>query len=161
MDEFYQNLVAEFGNFDRIIVLSPDHYGMTRKSIGSIPESLKKICYQEVCVPGYPLDPYSVGTPTGYVFSVSGVTREHGIGEHILRISRFFPNTKVTPLILRRKLTPGKEEIALAENIANIRDKRVLVIASVDFSHHVREEFAKFHDAKSIDVLGSGTFEDF
>lgn len=71
MDEFYQNLVAEFGNFDRIIVLSPDHYGMTRKSIESVPESLKKICYQEVCVPGYSLDPYSVGIPTGYVFSAS------------------------------------------------------------------------------------------
>lgn len=62
---------------------------------------------------------------------------------------------------MRRKLSPGKEELALVESLANIREKRVLVIDSVDFSHHVREEFARFHDAKSVDVLNSGTFEDF
>jgi hypothetical protein len=35
------------------------------------------------------------------------------------------------------------------------------VIASVDFSHHVREEFAVLHDRVSIDTLRFGAIEDF
>ena len=86
---------------------------------------------------------------------------EHGIGEHISRIATFFPHATTIPIILRRKLVPGEEEAILADTIANIRDRRILVIASVDFSHHVREDFAILHDAKSIDTLSYGNIADF
>ncbi len=35
------------------------------------------------------------------------------------------------------------------------------MIASVDFSHHVREPFAELHDKKSIATLSWGTRKDF
>ncbi len=64
-------------------------------------------------------------------------------------------------MILKRKLIPGNEEKTLANTLANLPEKRVLIIASVDFSHHVREEFARLHDTKTIDTLNMGTLEDF
>jgi len=35
-------------------------------------------------------------------------------------------------------------------------DSHTLVLASVDFSHHLDETFARFHDAKSIEAIQYG-----
>lgn len=57
------------------------------------------------CVRANPLVPYSGTAGIGTDFSFSGITTEHGIGEHITRIHRYFSDALVTPLILRRRLT--------------------------------------------------------
>lgn len=114
-----------------------------------------------MCIQGEGIDPYASGSEIGRIFDASGSTREHGLGEHILRIARYFPDASTSPLLLRRNLVPGIQEQNIARILSEIPEKRVLVIASVDFSHHVREEFAVLHDTVSIDVLRFGTIEDF
>ena len=160
IDEFYQSLQEKYHSFDQIILLSPDHYGFAKKSIESLPNTQKKICYQNSCVWASGISPYNQSGNQA-LFPLTWSTLEHGIGEHISRIATFFPHATTIPIILRRKLVPGEEEAILADTIANIRDRRILVIASVDFSHHVREDFAILHDAKSIDTLSYGNIADF
>lgn len=161
IDEFYQDLKEKYRNFDQIFIISPDHYGFTRNPVESVPENLRQICYQESCVKAQPIDPYSHGVSLGSDYSETGETTEHGIGEHIKRIARFFPKSLVTPIILRRKITVWEAEKEIANTLANRSNKRVLVVTSVDFSHHVREEIAELHDKKSIDTLRFGKLEDF
>lgn len=67
----------------------------------------------------------------------------------------------MTPVLLRRKLTMDASIGELARKIANISEGRILVIASVDFSHHVAEPFAILHDTQSVDTLKYGGFSDF
>lgn len=158
---FYSDLQKKYKNFDRIIIISPDHFGALRKHIGSLPLSLDTICYRSSCVIGWHMLPYSADSEVWSIFNASWSTREHGLGEHILRIARYFPEAKVSPIILRRKFGAWEWEKDIAKVISEIPDKRVLVIASVDFSHHVREDFARLHDAKSIDTLRFGGVDDF
>lgn len=141
-------------------MISPDHFSHAIAPVVSSPKDLNKICYQKSCVPALGLDVYSFQDDYS-IFSLTGMTWEHGIGEHIKRVSRFFPGTPVTPIILKRKLSVTDNERFLAQSIANIRDRRVLVIVSVDFSHHVREEFARLHDIKSTEVLNSTSIDAF
>ena len=41
----------------------------------------------------------------------------------------------------------------MAHELASLSEKRILVVASVDFSHHVREEIAKIHDDIAVNAL--------
>ena len=87
-------------------------------------------------------------------------TTEKRVSENIKQISWFFPKSLVTPLILERKLTVWIAEKEIAHALAARTNKRILIIASVNFSKNVREEIAKLHDQKSIDTLNFGNFED-
>lgn len=161
IDAFYSDLQKTFIRFDRIIIISPDHFGLEKNPIGSLPSRLKKLCYLWACIQGEGVVPYASGSDIGRVFDASGSTHEHGLGEHIVRIARYFPDAVTSPILLRRTLSPWIQEQNLAKALSEIQEKRVLVIASVDFSHHVREEFATLHDTVSIDTLRFGTREDF
>lgn len=161
IDESYKKLRMQYSQFDRIVILSPDHYGTTKNNIESLPNSVNQVCYTGHCVSWIWLSPYSDTVTTGGAFSDSWETYEHGIGEHILRIQTYFPWVPVTPIILQRELIPTKQGIVLTNTLANLHEKRVLIIVSVDFSHHVREDFARLHDMKTIDTLNTGTLDDF
>ena len=70
-----------------------------------------------------------------------------------MRIVKFFPDTTITPVVVKRKTHISQEEKDIAQIIGNLTDKKILVIASVDFSHHVREEIAEIHDVFAVEVL--------
>lgn len=161
IDAFYADLQKKYRRFDRIVIISPDHFGLEKNPVGSLPKSLSKLCYLSVCIQGEGIDPYASESEVGRIFDATGSTREHGLGEHILRIARYFPEASTSPLLLRRNLFPGIQEQNIEKILSEIPEKRVLVIASVDFSHHVREEFAILHDRVSIDTLRFGAIEDF
>lgn len=86
---------------------------------------------------------------------------EKKVSENIKQISWFFPKSLVTPLVLGKRLTIWTEEKEIAYALATRTNKRILIIASVNFSKNVREEIAKLHDQKSIDTLNFGNLEDF
>lgn len=154
IDEFYQKLSEKNYKYDRIIVLSPDHFANISRPIESSPQWLQKACFLQKCVNILPLDVYS--SWESRVFDKNYNTIEHWLWEHFIRINRHFWNTPVTPILLRRWAKLSYFDKKLAEKIVEIAKKeKVLLIASVDFSHHVDENFAIFHDAKSIRDLDS------
>ncbi len=69
---------------------------------------------------------------------------EHGISAEVDFIKYFFPEVKVVPIILKWN-TPRKDLDKLAKKIAGLQ-KRVAIIASIDFSHYQTESVADFHD---------------
>lgn len=77
-------------------------------------------------------------------------TPEHGIGEHIRFIRRYFPQAQVYPLVINPKRFVGIGPEEMKSMIQSIREqKNIAVIASVDFSHYVSEEYARIHDKKT------------
>lgn len=84
-------------------------------------------------------------------------TNEHGIGEHFQWINKYFPDTKIIPVISPCFQLPAIKDILLiVENL----DWNILVIASVDFAHYQNEEQTLQHDQKSIETLKSMTLNE-
>lgn len=158
VDEFYQLLQREYPHPDRIMILSPNHFNYGSTTLESI-ESSQNICFRGACVPGIPYPGYQLVISPFPLF-MNGVTGEHGIGEHFGFINTYFPNVGVVPVVLRRKLIPWKGEQDIADTISWFSGK-TLVLASVDFSHHVDESIARFHDTLAVDVLSNGGLADF
>ena len=87
---------------------------------------------------------------------------EHGLGEHYIRMAKFFPETPVLPVVLRRWAKIRDTDREIADSLTDFaKNKKTLIVVSVDFSHHIREDIAVFHDKKSLQVLDSGSDTDF
>ena len=80
-------------------------------------------------------------------------TNEHGIGEHLPRIQKHFPETQtIIPLVLPSHRGSTIKE--LIPQISQLSDN-LLIIASVDFSHYLPEATALQNDEISIQTLKS------
>ncbi|MEI6710969.1 MAG: AmmeMemoRadiSam system protein B [bacterium] len=84
------------------------------------------------------------------------MVQDHGLGEHFSMIQESFPNIPVAGILL--KIDPNVTE-KMDSLLQKIQKDNIptLVIASVDFSHHVPEAIARFHDAKTYDFLADNT----
>ena len=85
--------------------------------------------------------------------------REHSISTLVGFIKKVFPDTKIVPIIIKRN-TSAADTAALADELINILPPRSLVIASVDFSHHLNRIAASYHDSKSIAAISSFALAD-
>ncbi len=83
--------------------------------------------------------------------------REHSIAALVGFTKRVFPNTKLVPIIIRRSTSPART-VQLAAELNKILPKDALVLASVDFSHHLDRFAAGFHDSQSVSALLSTDF---
>lgn len=79
--------------------------------------------------------------------------KEHGIGIHMNYIHRYFKEAKVIACIIGETRThEGIEEVA-EQLIASIQNKKVLLIASIDFSHYLTLEEANEKDAYTRQLI--------
>ena len=139
----------------RIILISPNHYENG--------EEWTQTCLCTFQAP----DGTLVETDTDFIHALAdrGVVtirpepfvKEHGIYNHMPFIARFFPGTKVVPIILKWK-TPEELRVRLADALNTLSDKDTVLIASVDFSHYISHTAADFHDATSWATLHNFDF---
>lgn len=83
--------------------------------------------------------------------------REHSIAALVSFTKKVFPHTKLLPIIIRRNTSPARTE-QLSVELEKILPKDALVLASVDFSHHLDRFAADFHDSQSVPALLSADF---
>ncbi|MDR2191188.1 MAG: AmmeMemoRadiSam system protein B [Candidatus Peribacteria bacterium] len=151
VDAFYAFLKAKrYADTDpmTIILLSPNHFHPSSTTPQTLCTSSEIYFRQQK----YFLTPYPEIACDKQIFFPFGnaiTTKEHGIGEHLPRIKRYFPMTKtIIPLVLpthQRPMLP--QEVVLPDH--------TLVIASVDFSHYLPEAVAQANDTVSISTLQS------
>lgn len=84
--------------------------------------------------------------------------REHSISTLAGFIKYYLPETKIVPIVLKRNTTKEKAE-KLAEALSESLPERSLVVASIDFSHHLNETTADFHDTFSLSVIKSFDYD--
>ena len=141
-------------SFKTIVLIGPDHF-----SAGS----------------GISISKYPYKTPWGVLESDgkniqklidSGIAdhnekpfeTEHSISALVSHIKYFFPDTRFIPIILKRNVSLEKLD-DLAKTLDNILPEDSLVLASVDFSHHLSVVSADFHDKISISAITNFDYE--
>jgi AmmeMemoRadiSam system protein B len=77
------------------------------------------------------------------------VEEEHAISSLVPYIAAYFPHATVVPLLLNQKFdTEALDELAAA--IKEQSNDCTIVVASVDFSHHLYSNMVDLHDRRSI-----------
>lgn len=83
---------------------------------------------------------------------------EHSINSEVAFIKKTFPNSKFLPIVLKPNIDENKAE-KLAEYLFKIiNNKKVLVLASVDFSHYKNSATAQANDKISISTIKNFSF---
>jgi len=94
------------------------------------------------------------------VLNNPAVVSEFGITNLLPFMEKYFPETKILPLLIPAKIS--KEQVKqLVNSIDEVAPVRTILIASVDFSHYLPWQAANFHDLKSIRVLLNFEEENF
>lgn len=155
VDEFYRMIQFKNTTIDKVIVIAPDHFRVTTgvaETICSWDEA--EICYKKTCVPLWSLQlslPCFDTTPASWG---KIELRDHGIGEHLKRIDRYLSGAAVVPILVQPRSVYEVYE-SLRELARDDITENVLVLASVDFSHYIGDNFGRLHDTTTTYVLSS------
>lgn len=145
---FFSIVAHSKQRFDTIIIVNPSHTGLG----------------EDISLCGYsawdtPFGPIEVDTEfagmTGLKTSPLAHNQEHS-GEVMLPLLKYFLNYdfKIVPITLRTQTPEKTTQIAQAIHKALIiSNKKILVIASSDFSHYVSPEYGKKQDDYVIEEI--------
>ncbi|MBP9780264.1 AmmeMemoRadiSam system protein B [Candidatus Gracilibacteria bacterium] len=168
LDDWYKHYFDINGSYDRIVILSPDHFANLRGQFILGVSRSGSICFEGTCQDVIPLkftpNNTSVRIPLFSSLQDESIN-EHGVGVHIPYIHKYNPDALISPLIVQRELSGFQKSKDLSNQLfSELRNysqqgEKILLIGSVDFSHHVDERFAQAHDITSIESFKSGNFE--
>lgn len=152
IDKYYSQLSQKYWNFKNIVIISPNHF-WTENNVWFPEES--NYCYQKDCLTWEKLDflkeskkIFKKNKNWNYDFG------EHWVWNHFKFIKKYFSGSKIFAVIL--KINPDFKDEELFQNLKDYKFSwKTLFIASVDFSHHVNEKMAIFHDLKTFSFLNS------
>ena len=154
ISDFFSSLKSQ--NPSVIVIIGPNHF-----NAGS----------RDILVSQYPYKtPWGILEPDNiiidHLMKEGGVAveeipfeREHAIGTLVGFAKYIFPDAKIVPIILKRSTNVDKID-QLAEELNKILPEKSLVLASVDFSHHLNRFAANLHDDKSISAIGGFNISD-
>lgn len=152
--DFFNNLSGE--NFDTVVLLGPNHFSTGNSDIISSSYSWQT--------------PYGVLSPDNDIFNTlsqsinieideTAIDKEHSITSEVAFIKKTFPQAEFLPIILKTNINQAVAN-NLAEALFNIsKDKKILVLASVDFSHYKTNAEAQIDDAHSIQALETANLD--
>ncbi|MBX4187326.1 MAG: AmmeMemoRadiSam system protein B [Candidatus Doudnabacteria bacterium] len=80
--------------------------------------------------------------------------QEHGISSIVGFIKKSLPNAKIVPVIVKDNL-PDSQVDELALKLQETLPKDVLIVGSLDFSHYLPSNAAKFHDIQTLAVINN------
>jgi len=91
-------------------------------------------------------------TPEVKSLTPRGWNKEHSITNITPFIKKYLPDATISPIVLSNKM--GLSEIEdLAEVLSKKIDKDTVLIASVDFSHYLKEQEAEENDKKTLEII--------
>ena len=137
-------------NVERVILIGPDHFKAGRRSItlSPLPWRTGGVMLE---IDAHAFDALS---RTGAVGVESLPFRlEHSIGLHIVFIGSYFPNAKVTSLMVNNAATPWELSRLVPVLSELLADGKTLLILSMDFSHDKMPEEARREDDKSVEHI--------
>lgn len=146
---FYKGM-AEWKRSDTVFVISPNHY-----EVGEANFQTCGNCVWESVVGDLELDmDYVKGLVDGGVAEIrdESFVKEHGIFAHTPFISRFFPEAKIVPILIKTGSSPEEISVLVDWLDINLRDEDLL-IASIDFSHYKTLEEAEKDDALTHEAI--------
>lgn len=168
VDDFYRNIAKKYWKFTNIVILSPNHFGMGDAEIEGLCgiewNKWPELCFRGECqkVQWYEMKNV-ISCQNDNEFLQAFVkddkgnyeVKDHGIGEHISWIKKYFSDATLYPLMLSSKDFSHKSELLIEALKADRLGWRTLIIGSIDFSHHVSEDFGYVHDRTALYTMGN------
>jgi AmmeMemoRadiSam system protein B len=141
---------AEGFRYDRIILLSPDHFRRSRTpfatTVADFPTRFGVVKTDKPSVEHL--------TRNGLVSESDLFPKEHGVQVLLPFIARFFPDTPVVPVAIRIDSKPRHWE-ELIDLLDPVFDDRTLIVQSTDFSHYLDRRQARRHDQQTMNALAT------
>ncbi len=147
IENFLKDFSSKHDNFDRIILISPNHFDagdgeiIVRKSDFKIGEKIFNSSDTTSLIAKLP-EVNAQNSPFAF---------EHGIFNLMPILGKYYKNTDIVPIILKSHTKDTKLK-NLAKVISEL-DGKTLVVYSIDFSHTLDRNFSYIHDLKTQDVL--------
>lgn len=147
-------LLARDNRYDRIIVLTPDHFKRTRRPFATTTRDFETV-YGRV-----PSDEAAVSALlAGPLVEDSDLfVREHGITAILPYVAHFFPGTPVVPVAVAISSNRAEWE-GLVAALAPLVTPRTLVVQSTDFSHYLTLPEAILRDQETLNVIAAGDLD--
>jgi len=154
--EFYNNLKDE--HYDTIILIGPNHFKAGNSNIISSLYNWNTPYGKLDCDQDFLKNLQKENSSIQVEEKI--FEKEHAINSHVSFIKKTFPDAKFLPLVLHPSVKSLEAE-KLAQNIFELsKDKKILVLASVDFSHYKNSETAQKNDLVSINALREKNFQE-
>ena len=148
-------LVARDNRYDRIVVLTPDHFKRSRR-----PFATTRLPFDTV-FGRVPTDSAAVDALLGHDTLVEEsdlFRREHGIGAVLPYVARFFPGTPIVPIAVA--IGSNRDEWdALVAALDPLVSERTLILQSTDFSHYLPLAPAILRDQETLNVIAAGDID--
>jgi AmmeMemoRadiSam system protein B len=155
---FYSGLSKE--NYQTVILLSPDHFNMTRNKI-IIGDADWQTPYGLLKNDDELARKISSSTGAEYYYGNARLQREHGINYELPFIKRSFPEAKIVVIIMKKNIAKNdldKLETAIKKNI---QSGKVLLLISTDFSHDAPAAIAEARDVVSNKIISDLNLSDY
>ena len=138
--------------FERIILLSPDHFNKSRRPLATTT--------QDIDTPlGLLVNDREVTTALleqNSLFDNSDLFRkEHGIAALLPFVKYFFPNARIVPIAVSYSSTRAHWE-AVMSALRNFAGPDTLIVQSTDYSHYLPHEIAVRRDQETLNVIAAG-----
>ena len=149
IDQFWQKIGEQ--KPDTIILISPDHFkkGELSETPKIITVGLAESKFGDLIIAQ---DLLAKLDPKIFVFNSADLDLDHGIMAHLDFIKKYLPEVKILPFLVPADI--NQTQIAdFTKQLAQHADSKVVVIASVDFSHYLPRQAADLHDAKSLAAI--------
>ncbi|MGO6683946.1 AmmeMemoRadiSam system protein B [Rhizobium leguminosarum] len=144
--------LASTGSYDRIILLSPDHFQVNRKPF-SVAVADIETTYGRIKID--PSVSYLLSFPD--FETLEPKFDDHGILAITPFVRRFFPDARIVA-ILGSTSSSEPQWLAAAQKIANLVTPTTLIIQSTDFSHYLPRQQSILMDQESINVISSENY---
>jgi AmmeMemoRadiSam system protein B len=143
--------LVEPEQFDKIIVLSPDHFRRSRRPF-AVTRRPFDTAFGPVCTNA--TDISSLLAHPSLVEESDLFEREHGVGAVLPFVRHFMPEIPIVPIAvsITSRRSEWDELIALLDRIVT---PRTLVVQSTDFSHYLSPGEAALHDQWTLNVLSA------
>ncbi len=150
IEDFF-SYIASQKKPDTIILLSPDHFkagsllGSSFISLQPDTENFQGMKVNTALIK-------ELSLKGNILFSDASLKLDHGITNLVPFIEKYFPHIKVVPFIVPSTISLEETE-RFVQLLNSLASRRAMVVASVDFSHHLSPSAADFHDVKAKRVL--------
>jgi AmmeMemoRadiSam system protein B len=146
IDDLLGDLAKSY-DFERIIILSPNHFNYGFRYIQTTNNSLDSMRIDIPAVTG-------LNAGQSAIIENKDFQKEHGIMSEIPFIKKYWPAAQLIPITIKTA-TPEWRLKKLSEELSRLNNKKTLIIASLDFSHYCTEETARKNDRRFLDWISA------
>jgi AmmeMemoRadiSam system protein B len=139
------------GNYERVIVLFPDHFGQTTRPFATTARSFET-SYGPISTDTAAVASLISTNPRIELSELFKV--DHGIHAVLPFVARFFPTTKLIPIAVAATSRNEDWDVCV-QSVAPLATAKTLIVQSTDFSHYLVRRQARDHDQETLNAIAA------